>query len=451
MKQKVTRPENSRIPESEVVALWQESVGRSSRMTDSDGQPVEVIYPGRLNDSRGGDFRDAVVTRGDECKQGCIEVHSRTGDWTAHGHHRDPNYNQVVLHVALQQDRVAKTVLQNGSSVPTVLLNSIVPAKSGSSRAGGGLPCSGVLTCAGVKTRMEFLDRAGDLRLENKVSRFQSESGNLEGGQSLYQGLLEALGYSKNKLPFLELARRVPLRFLEDLMRREPRRGDQLLRLESVLMGQAGFLPSERPGFGQKPGCAYVDRLERIWSEFSASNALNFRDWELFKVRPGNHPVRRLAAAARLLQRFRSPGWLPSLVDLVRTGPPEKSAPVLEKALTVVDEGYWTSHYDFGLSNTSINAVLLGRQRAGEIIVNILVPFVLYWSRLVGEDQLSAKTLEIYRQYPRMEINSIEIHMLRQLNLTSHLVDSARRQQGLLHIYKTLCTQGKCAECGLNG
>ena len=45
--------------------------------------------------------------------------------------------------------------------------------------------------------------------------------------------------------------------------------------------------------------------------------------------------------------------------------------------------------------------------------------------------------------------NAIEKHMNNQLGLNSDLVVSARRQQGLIHIYRTLCSQGKCGYCTL--
>jgi hypothetical protein len=39
--------------------------------------------------------------------------------------------------------------------------------------------------------------------------------------------------------------------------------------------------------------------------------------------------------------------------------------------------------------------------------------------------------------------------MLNQLGLKPGTVNSACRQQGLMHIYQTLCTQGQCEKCDL--
>ena len=173
------------------------------------------------------------------------------------------------------------------------------------------------------------------------------------------------------------------------------------------------------------------------------------KDWELFKVRPGNLPMRRIIALSHLLYRFREPGWLQTLLDLVRKVPLKRAPEDLETAFIVKVEGYWRGHNNFDKANSASCTVLLGPERAAEIVVNVLLPFYRSWVRNAGKTASGRKALRIYRCYPRLETNSIERHMLKQLALTSRQVNTASRQQGLLHIYKTLCTQGKCEECGL--
>jgi aerobic-type carbon monoxide dehydrogenase small subunit (CoxS/CutS family) len=57
------------------------------------------------------------------------------------------------------------------------------------------------------------------------------------------------------------------------------------------------------------------------------------------------------------------------------------------------------------------------------------------------------KAFALYCNYPVATENTIERHMRTQLGVKSALVNSARRQQGLLHLYKRFCTQGRCGEC----
>jgi hypothetical protein len=435
------------VPESEVIRLWQRQMQRQMHLADSNGEPVEVVYPGRLNDSRGGDFKDAIVASGSECKSGQIEVHTKASGWQAHGHHRDPAYNRVVLHVALEPSSglPARTQLQNGNSIPTVILSQLAPAAGLPGAIENGLPCREIERRWASKNISAVLDKAGDRRLAAKAFRFDLDLAHIEAGQTLYQGFAEALGYSKNKQPFKELAVQAPLNILKEMLESEDSKEKCLLQLQALLLGQAGLLPSQRSLKSDRE--SYCERIEKAWSDFPDSAVLPSLGWELFKVRPGNYPVRRIIALSHLLYRFRRKGWLDSLLDLVRQTPLQRVRVVMESNLIVTANGYWASHYDFGRSNTAISPVLLGQSRVSEIAVNVLLPFVISWSRIAAQLSLSRKVTGVYHQYPRLEVNSLEQHMLGQLALSPHLVNSARRQQGLIHIYQNFCTQGKCREC----
>jgi hypothetical protein len=383
------------LGENEGVRIWQHQVSKRRLLDDAEGHPVEIIYPGRRNDGRGGDFRDAVVVSGNSWKSGDIEIHTRSSGWQAHGHHLNPAYNRVVLHVALEQDRPGKTVLQNGQAIPTVILDRYIEQDFENQVF--------LCRCRDIASSPEkitqYLDQAGDRRFFMGALKYQIELAQLEDGQSLYQGVLEALGYTKNKKPFLELASRVPLCSLEKVANRKGAKEDILAQLQAVLLHGAWGL-----------------------------------NWELYKVRPENSPVRRITALSHLIYRYRLQGWLPTLMNIIRHNPAGRVRRKLENTF-IVDEG---SH------------VLLGRDRASEIIINVVLPFAWSWGRKSSESGLSDKVEEVYRCYSRLGINSIERHMLQQWSLEGRLVNSARRQQGLIHIYKTFCTNGKCQECGLN-
>ncbi len=85
--------------EKDVVVAWQSRMRSGTALITGQGEPVEIIYPGRLNDGQGADYQDAVITTGGRLMKGDIEVHVRSRDWMSHRHHLDPAYNRVVLHV----------------------------------------------------------------------------------------------------------------------------------------------------------------------------------------------------------------------------------------------------------------------------------------------------------------------------------------------------------------
>src|SRR6185436_13724516 len=65
-----------------------------------DGQSVRVLHPGFKNVEAGPDFRGAIVQIGTEPpRAGDVEVDVRSGGWHAHGHDRNPNFQNVILHV----------------------------------------------------------------------------------------------------------------------------------------------------------------------------------------------------------------------------------------------------------------------------------------------------------------------------------------------------------------
>ena len=118
----------------------------------------------------------------------------------------------------------------------------------------------------------------------------------------------------------------------------------------------------------------------------------------------------------------------------------------LEELLLVTTDDYWASHITPRCRR--MVPALLGHSRAADIALNVLLPFAFAWGRRSRPD-FSRKALDLYRRYPRLAVNNLEKHMNRQLGLTGALVNSAARQQGLIHIYRTRCSQGKCHACPL--
>src|SRR5438309_1763794 len=58
---------------------------------------------------------------GGQLVEGDVEFHLRASDWVGHGHHGDPHYRSVVLHVVLDDD-AAPPRDSAGQAVPTLVL-----------------------------------------------------------------------------------------------------------------------------------------------------------------------------------------------------------------------------------------------------------------------------------------------------------------------------------------
>jgi hypothetical protein len=443
--------------ESQVVKIWQELLPeRNDLITEEDG-PVRVVYPGRPNDDRGADLRDAVITTGRGTRRGDIEIHVNSSSWRGHRHHQDPLYNRVILHVVYHHDAAASTVLQNGCKVPTLVLEKYIGngagryAWPGPGSGAVSMPCRDVFARRGSDFGGRILDAAGDRRFAAKVAELRAGLSGGGASQSLYQGIMGALGYAKNKSAMVELARRMPLGRLLASASREKTDEAYLVHCQALLTGTAGLLPSQRGRYcrGDSGSGGWVGRLEEAWAAYGQAETMSPGDWCFFKIRPGNLPGRRIAAVSYLLLRYRDDGLQTGLMQQLRKVAPDDSKSELENSLLVMAEGYWEGHLDFGVPVSRPAPALLGMNRAGVSVVNVLLPFAAVRGQAENSPGLSRKAGEVYRCHSVLPSNNLERHMSRQLGIGRYRINSARRQQGLIHIYKIYCVQGRCGECPL--
>jgi hypothetical protein len=445
-----------RIPENRVLEIWQSTIQRRPDLITEEYGPVRIIYPGRPNDGRGADLRDAVIATGHGVIKGDIEIHVKSSDWRAHGHHRDPAYNQVILHVVLQNDAGTNTILQDGTAIPTLALDSFAEIQLARRVSSAFTP----VLAPGCKANPEAaarLDSAGEVRFLSKAAEFENEISRVGSAETLYRGIMTALGYSKNKEPMAALAGLMPLPELEEVMAGAEPDNACLARLQSRLLGTAGLLPSQRrpqrlrlqpstKSLPQNPPDAYEIELEQLWRNHRP--VMLGDAWHFFKVRPGNAPVRRITAMSYLLVRFRKQGILLGLQDALAN---DVDGRALEQALFIRAEDYWERYMDFGIPVTGKAPALIGGDRAAEIIINVILPFFAAYGSATGQMLLSEKAPEFFRCYRPPPENSLEKHMRNQLGIPPELAATAQRRQGLIHVYKTFCTQGKCGVCPLSG
>ena len=96
----VLRDENDPPPERLLQAIWRHQRLQRDRLQTADGRSVRVLHPGFVSVEGGPDFRGAVIQIGDAAPcSGDVEIDLRAGGWRAHGHDRNPDFKNVLLHV----------------------------------------------------------------------------------------------------------------------------------------------------------------------------------------------------------------------------------------------------------------------------------------------------------------------------------------------------------------
>ena len=399
--------------ERALAALWRNAHSLSEGLVTRDGRRWQVLYPGRPGGSSGPDFRDAVLY--DEEGRlvfGDVELHLGAEDWRRHGHHADPAYNGVVMHVVLKAGRDVATVLQSGAATPVVELEDALDALNAGRPGHDGLDAIDRL---GARDLEDLLDAAGDLRFQGKSRGFALELESSEPDQVIYAALMESWGFSANRRPFRELAGAVPYSTLRRL-RGEPS-STRLAAIRALLVHGSGLA-----GLGEDaklPERALVGLR-------TASRRLAPGAWRTAGVRPANQPARRLEGAAAVLDRLLSRGLAVGLAQDLR----ESGARGLTKTLVVEQS--------------------IGIGRARDSVVNAVLPCLHALGAVRRDGNLAWLCLDEYRHYPKLSENGLTREMTRLLHTEEKGIQiaGARRQQGLIHLYKTSVARAR-ADKGL--
>ena len=390
--------------ESALAVLW----GRAHTLVDAlvteSGRRLRVIYPGRPSSGAGPDFRDAVLVDGDGASvTGDIELHTTAPGWYSHGHETDSNYNGVVLHVVFSPKGHTDTAQQSLLKAPVVSLESVAKSLEAANPTQAP-PLVTLETLRGSRDIGSVLDAAGDARLLARSQGYSLEVSESGPDVTLYRGIMEALGYATNRKPFRALASKVPYESLSRLGDEPP--STRLLVVKASLLGASGLLDLAE-------GVEDQEQLRRLLKRLPRVKPLDKSDWRLFRVRPSNHPVRRIIGAAHLLDACIEQGLLPTAVDDLALGG--------QKALTAR-----YSHPPY-----------IGRSRALDIVVNVSLPLLHAFAGHIYDQALAGTALDAFAKVPKMQDNEITREMRRLCNIDNDVKLTARRQQGLIHLYKT--------------
>ncbi len=427
------------IPELEIQARWfGGEFGR--QFSTPEGEPVEIVQFGHWNHGPGPDFTDTAVRIGGEVRTGAIEIDLEVESWEAHGHGANPEFNDVVLHVYLRAGEGRFfTRTENHREVSQIQIDlklladsRPVPLNIPEARLGRCFTPLASLTAEKVDS---LLTAAAQFRLQQKARRLQKIGETHTPDQALFQAIGEALGFRHNKVTMAVLAQRLPISRL---------RNRPSIEREALLFGAGGFIGHEQFEATEDPDSrVYLKGLWDHWwklrSEFEPDPACAL-EWKLAGTRPTNHPQRRLGALAALLDSW--PTFAKTVFD-IESDDWEKRA---YDQLVDLEHNFWNFHYTLKSKPSPKPLVLVGKDRARDILGNLLFPLAVVnspernWAR--------------YAKLPAVDSNE----SLRRAILRLFGEESARgksfskryyQQQALLQIYSDFCLEdaSECADC----
>ncbi|MCS7082636.1 MAG: DUF2851 family protein [Bacteroidetes bacterium] len=418
-------------------ALWLYGAFETHALRTVEGLPVRVVRLGRPNPDQGPDIEGAELFIGEQRWAGALEFHWRSADWVRHGHHQDPRYNAVILHLIWRADPCTGALYRaDGSRLPELVLQPLAPASLRTLEHPDleRIPyCKPELARLRPEEARRILDTLQRARLLDKTARFRRDSERLRTRQiaswdeALWRALAEALGYSANREPMRLLAERVPLERLRSLP-------DRISR-EALLFGVAGWLPDPE----QARLDAYAQAVRAAWEHLAdLPEPIPGTLWRTARVRPANHPVPRIAQAAALAERLLEAPFAPRLQQAAQQG-----LPALRRLLQTPVSAYWQEHRTWGVRLRQPSRLGLGRERLDVLLVNAVLPALCALREEAQPLDWFARLLALYRSVPLRGYNRISRRF-------AHSPLSAQTEadaQALQHLFGRFCSEGGCLHC----
>ena len=456
----VYEPNFEKIDEDFVQKLWNAQRFFNTNLISIDGREIRVLKPGVWNREEGPDFMHAEIEINGKLHVGDVEIHVKSSEWYAHKHHLNSRYNRVVLHTVFYNDDFnLRTRLQNGKRIPTLELLKWIDAPIGDlfdETKQVEAETSDFCRVTGNRLNIENLKRVfeslGDERFLEKADAVRLLRTRLNFEQILYEGIMEALGYSQNSKPLRELAQRVPFADFDHKSETE---------IQAILFGVAGLLPSqlEKPLPVNEKDNPLIVALETLW--YASKHAVHSKrmvasQWRFGKIRPYNYPTRRIAAMSQLI--YHCGGslmmyFLPTCERAAIAKTPKLLGTIRKELLNLLmlePTGYWESHSNFGKGGTQ-KAKLIGEARALDIMVNKILPVAYIWAVESESKELQDAILKLYSGYTKLQenkiIRQIEAQIFTQAQPIRLIKPTAKIQQGAMRLYKNYCADQLCDLC----
>lgn len=436
-------------PEYLLQAIWQHQRLLRQELKTQDGRSVRILHPGFLSREGGPDFRGAVIQFGNSppCS-GDIEVDLHAHGWRAHGHDRNPAFQNVILHVIWAGENASV------GAPPALLIGGKLDASLSelafwlNSEASENIPdqlrgqCFASLRELSAEKLSELLREAGRIRFGAKAAQLQARARQVGWEQALWEGLFRALGYKHNSWPMQCLAE-------QRLAWNSPRLSAS--SLQARLLGISSLLPAELTR-AQASADSYLRTVWDQWwreREEFAEHVLPRTLWRFNGQRPANHPQRRLALAAHWL----ADGHLAEKLERWCTTPlaDDRMAAALLETLQIGSDDFWAWHWTIRSPRLKRPQPLLGPSRVTDLAVNVILPWL--WIRAAeGKNQRLQTVIEHrFNAWPAAEDNAV-LRMGRQrlLGTTSkRALPTAAEQQGLIQIIRDFCDHSNavCENC----
>jgi hypothetical protein len=409
--------------------LWKYGLFNQDELFDRDGNKIIVIHPGEYNRDSGPDFFNARILTTGTTWAGNVEIHIRSSHFENHGHHKDPAFNNVILHIVAENDkRVFNTKGEEVITAEIVFDPSLYEKYTSLVTTPYIIACQDDIKKVDSINILHWLNALVIERFQNKsetILKIFAETCN-DWEETFYRMLARYFGFRVNTEPFEMLATALPFRIIR-------RHADSRFQIEALLFGTAGML--EEGLFKEALSDDYYRELikeYRILSSKYSLSPIHGWLWKFSRLRPANFPTIRISQLAAMLSVA---GGLFSRVlestDIMQ----------LKRIFEVTASSYWNDHFVFGKkSRTAIKNT--GSQSTDIFLINAVIPVIFIYGLKRGCQDMCERALSFLE-----DINAEENIIMQEWKTAGIDAESAFYSQALIQLRNEYCKRRRCLDC----
>jgi hypothetical protein len=410
------------INEDFLYYIWQNKKFDHADLVTSCGQAIQIIDYGYRNVSSGPDFHNAKIKIGDTLWAGNVEMHVMTSDWVRHDHQTDAAYNNVILHIVYQNDKVI-------NDVPVLELNTRIDSKSIQSydklmNATQWISCELSLPYIDKNKFPLWATQFAISRLENKHHQLQQSNSyiNKDWQQLLYEKMARYFGAIYNSDVFESIAQRLPYTIIL-------KNKFNPIIVESLFFGIAGLLEDDIDD-------SYYQELKKEFtfqeSKYKLSKIEKVQ-WKNFGMYIWGTPAFRLAQLSALLYTCSH------LFDHILSA---KNVNELYQVFQSQPSEYWQEHYNFGKTTKPLKNKTISEDLVDRIIINAIIPVLFAYAKDTDNQEIIERCLDLLTEI-KPEDNSI----MKKWKGYGFKPSSALESQALLELKNNFCDFKQCLLC----
>lgn len=408
--------------------IWEKQAFEPKHLKTSTGKNLQILHRGDWNNQNGPDFLNASVQIDSVLLFGAIEIHLKSSDWYAHQHHKDSRYNQTILHVVFDDNKIC--YLENGQILECLDLGrrtdiTQIERQSKPSE----LPCASLISLCNDTIIDAQLEIALKKRFNHKAQRILAlhAQWNSDWWYTAF-GLIFSAWMGKANQAVSEI-------MVHNIHKTYLMRNRNSLSTLAYMFGQAGWLNHCETDINNLDHYCLelADNYKYLCIKFNYECSESL-PWNNRQLRPHSFPHIRMAQFS---------GWISAingdLSDIF--SPKHNDLSHWIEFFTADTDPYWQTHFVMN-KVSAVHHSSNGREHAKQVITNGLIPFLYTFGLESHKPQLIELAQALLQQLPAEDNQTT-----RKLKLLKSKHRTAKESQSLIAQYQHYCTLKQCKNC----